>query len=121
MSDFDGLEELKQILGDDVFDELETRGHSQISDFTEMLQSGIVDDKLLKKVSETEYEVPLVFNGPTVLDTVAALFHAAENQCQDCERMLMEFAVRVIAKIWVATLKAEGVLGDYDLGDFFDE
>lgn len=102
MSDED---DLKNILGEELFNELDSLDRHQ-------LDIGPVDENKLMEIAAKEYLVAIPFKGDLALDLVAALFHAAEDNCKDCEGYITKFSGQIIGEMWVEILKAEELLDE---------
>jgi len=105
MSDEQSQDDLKAILGEELFNELDSFNPPEMN--LEM-----VPEEILKNIVNKEYLLSTVFSGELATDMIAALFHAAEENCKDCEAELVKFAGAVIGTMWVQILKDEHLVGD---------
>lgn len=98
-------DDLKNILGEEIFNELDSLDRHEM-DFE------FVDENVLNEIASKEYMAAIPFRGEEALDLVAALFHAAEEGCKECESYITKFSGQVIGGMWIEILKVEGLLND---------
>lgn len=98
-------DDLKNILGEELFNELDQLD-IDIPDFTPL------DENKLIEIASTEYMMGMAFKGEQALDLVAALYHAAEENCKDCEGYITKFSGHIIGEMWIEILKTENLLGE---------
>jgi len=96
-------DDLRDILGEELFNELDSLDRHG-------LDIGPVDENKLMEIATKEYMVAMPFKGEQALDLVAALFHAAENGCKDCEGYITKFSGQIIGAMWLEILKTEDLL-----------
>lgn len=106
MSDHE--DDLRRVLGEELFNELDALEIPDYLDFKPF------DEKRLMEIASTEYQITIAFPGEQALDLVAALVHAAETGCKECEALLIKFAGQAIGTMWVGILQSENLLDEED-------
>lgn len=100
-----GDDELRDILGADVYEELEQFGKNEIP-----IMQRLVSPEVVAEISSKVYAFPLSFEGESALELMSGLIHAAETGCIDCETKILRFAGGVIGAMWVAILEEQQML-----------
>jgi hypothetical protein len=95
-------DDLKNILGEELFDELNSLDPHD--GFPE------IDEAKLIEISLKGYQATIEFGGEQALDLVAALFHAADEKCEECKDHITRFSGSVIGSMWMAILASEGLI-----------
>ena len=98
-------DELRNILGADVYEELEQFSKDEIPVIQRLLPPTLVQE-----ISNKVYAFPLSFEGESALELMSGLIHAAETGCIDCETKILKFAGGVIGAMWVAILEEQQML-----------
>lgn len=95
-------DDLKDILGEELFNELNSLDPHE--NFPE------IDEAKLMEIASKGYQAVIEFGGEQALDLIAALFHAADEKCEDCKDHITRFSGSIIGSMWVAILAAEGII-----------
>ena len=98
-------DELRNILGADVYDELEQFSQSEIPLLQKLISPSSVED-----IAQNVYVFPFSFEGETALDLMGNLIHAAEQGCVNCENKVMRFAGSMIGAMWVTMLEEQEMI-----------
>ena len=98
-------DELKDILGAEVYEELEQFSRKEIPILQKLLGPASVEE-----IAQNVYVFPFSFQGETALELMGNLIHAAEEGCVDCENKVMRFAGSMIGAMWVTILEEQEML-----------
>lgn len=100
-------DELRNILGDELFAELTELGEEINADMEVGVFKSLTSEQIeLLKEQILWVEMPLP--GDLALGMVSALIHATRTGCARCEDELATFTSEVIAHIWFALLASIG-------------
>lgn len=97
MSDPD---ELKNILGEELFEELSRHTALQFGNFTEEQFALIID---------YDYRIVMPVSGEYAVGLIGALFHSSDYDCVECQEMIDNFAGHLIASIWNTIIDVHGI------------
>lgn len=98
-------DQLRDILGADLYDDLEKFSQQEIPLLQRLLGPSSVEE-----ISQNVYVLPFSFHGETALDLMGNLIHAAEEGCTDCEGKVMRFAGSMIGAMWVTIMEEQQML-----------
>lgn len=88
-------DELRNILGDELFDELSEMSKN-ISE-NSIYDAEVLSEAEIAKIVDTVYMVQVPMGGTFALELMAALLHAHETDCESCWAEMNLFTISFIA------------------------
>jgi hypothetical protein len=96
-------DELENILGPELFSELNTMGDEFVNDpFLD------IDENVLEEIASTVYELVIPFQGDLGIELVTALHHMNTTDCGDCYVFLNQFLIALLGHMWTQILASVG-------------
>ena len=107
MADDDAWDEIREIIGHELFDELTVE--SQFTEAEHTFRN--LDEETEEHISKTSYHIVAPVDGDLVLTCVSALFHFVDEGCESCEEYLIGFAATFIGQMWSMVMESAGIQG----------